>query len=189
MARTWPCLRWVARGVGPPPTSPHSPGPPFLSREQCPPSLPSFSQVPLLSWASPISFSFPLSLPLSLLILPFSFPVLLSVRPPSSSHPNLSRLPSLSPYLPASYCLAYPAPSPRPQCPNTATLPAQEEMDTSPMVSSLLSGLANYTNLPQGSREHEEAENNEGGRKKPVQVRALGKKRLGRKSRFRWRGA
>lgn len=49
-------------------------------------------------------------------------------------------------------------------------------MDTSPMVSSLLSGLANYTNLPQGSREHEEAENNEGGKKKPVQVRALGKK-------------
>lgn len=43
-------------------------------------------------------------------------------------------------------------------------------MDTSPMVSSLLSGLANYTNLPQGSREHEEAENNEGGKKKPVQV-------------------
>lgn len=52
----------------------------------------------------------------------------------------------------------------------------EEEMDTSPMVSSLLSGLANYTNLPQGSREHEEAENNEGGKKKPVQVRALGKK-------------
>lgn len=48
-------------------------------------------------------------------------------------------------------------------------------MDTSPMVSSLLSGLANYTNLPQGSREHEEAENNEGGKKKPVQVRASGR--------------
>uniref|UniRef100_A0A8C3JF41 Solute carrier family 12 member 5 n=1 Tax=Calidris pygmaea TaxID=425635 RepID=A0A8C3JF41_9CHAR len=43
----------------------------------------------------------------------------------------------------------------------------EEEMDTSPMVSSLLSGLANYTNLPQGSREHEEAENNDGGKKKP----------------------
>lgn len=39
------------------------------------------------------------------------------------------------------------------------------------MVSSLLSGLANYTNLPQGSREHEEAENNEGAKKKPVKVR------------------
>uniref|UniRef100_A0A8C3IVQ4 Solute carrier family 12 member 5 n=1 Tax=Chrysemys picta bellii TaxID=8478 RepID=A0A8C3IVQ4_CHRPI len=38
----------------------------------------------------------------------------------------------------------------------------EEEMDTSPMVSSLLSGLVNYTNLPQGSREHEEAENNDG---------------------------
>lgn len=45
-------------------------------------------------------------------------------------------------------------------------------MDTSPMVSSLLSGLANYTNLPQGSREHEEAENNEGAKKKPVKMRA-----------------
>lgn len=46
-------------------------------------------------------------------------------------------------------------------------------MDTSPMVSSLLSSLANYTNLPTGSKEHEEAENNdEGARqsKKPVKV-------------------
>ncbi len=34
----------------------------------------------------------------------------------------------------------------------------QEEMDTIPMVSSLLSSLANYSNLPQGSKEHEEAE-------------------------------
>uniref|UniRef100_A0A8C3JHR7 Solute carrier family 12 member 5 n=1 Tax=Calidris pygmaea TaxID=425635 RepID=A0A8C3JHR7_9CHAR len=49
-----------------------------------------------------------------------------------------------------------------------------EEMDTSPMVSSLLSGLANYTNLPQGSREHEEAENNDGGKKKPVQAPRMG---------------
>uniref|UniRef100_A0AAQ4Q164 Solute carrier family 12 member 5a n=1 Tax=Gasterosteus aculeatus aculeatus TaxID=481459 RepID=A0AAQ4Q164_GASAC len=32
----------------------------------------------------------------------------------------------------------------------------EEEMDTSPMVSSLLSSLANYSNLPQGSKEHEE---------------------------------
>ncbi|KAL0191762.1 hypothetical protein M9458_014460, partial [Cirrhinus mrigala] len=30
--------------------------------------------------------------------------------------------------------------------------------------------LANYSNLTQGSKEHEEAENNEGSRKKPVQV-------------------
>uniref|UniRef100_A0A803TUS2 Uncharacterized protein n=1 Tax=Anolis carolinensis TaxID=28377 RepID=A0A803TUS2_ANOCA len=50
----------------------------------------------------------------------------------------------------------------------------EEEMDTSPMVSSLLSGLANYTNLPQGSREHEEAENNDGTKKKPVKVGVLG---------------
>lgn len=44
------------------------------------------------------------------------------------------------------------------------------------MVSSLLSGLANYTNLPQGSKEHEEAENNEGGKKKPVQVGLQGRR-------------
>lgn len=60
-------------------------------------------------------------------------------------------------------------------CPHGSGLCSlQEEMDTSPMVSSLLSGLANYTNLPQGSREHEEAENNDGGKKKPVQVRDAG---------------
>lgn len=49
----------------------------------------------------------------------------------------------------------------------------QEEMDTSPMVSSLLSTLANYSNLPTGSKEHEEEENNEDGArpsKKPVKV-------------------
>uniref|UniRef100_A0A3B3UNC5 Solute carrier family 12 member 5b n=1 Tax=Poecilia latipinna TaxID=48699 RepID=A0A3B3UNC5_9TELE len=39
----------------------------------------------------------------------------------------------------------------------------EEEIDTSPMVSSLLSSLANYSNLPTGSKEHEEAENNEEG--------------------------
>uniref|UniRef100_A0A4W6EIU3 Solute carrier family 12 member 5b n=1 Tax=Lates calcarifer TaxID=8187 RepID=A0A4W6EIU3_LATCA len=47
----------------------------------------------------------------------------------------------------------------------------EEEMDTSPMVSSLLSTLANYSNLPTGSKEHEEAENNEEGArpsKKPL---------------------
>uniref|UniRef100_A0A672TCS1 Solute carrier family 12 member 5-like n=1 Tax=Sinocyclocheilus grahami TaxID=75366 RepID=A0A672TCS1_SINGR len=42
----------------------------------------------------------------------------------------------------------------------------EEEMDTSPMVSSMLSSLANYSNLTQGSKEHEEAENNEEARKK-----------------------
>uniref|UniRef100_A0A672JN23 Solute carrier family 12 member 5a n=1 Tax=Salarias fasciatus TaxID=181472 RepID=A0A672JN23_SALFA len=51
-----------------------------------------------------------------------------------------------------------------------------EEMDTSPMVSSLLGSLANYSNLPQGSKEHEEAENNEAesSRKKPVKAPQLG---------------
>lgn len=34
----------------------------------------------------------------------------------------------------------------------------QEEMDSNPMVSSLLNKLANYTNLSQGVVEHEEAE-------------------------------
>uniref|UniRef100_A0A8C5BGQ1 Solute carrier family 12 member 5b n=1 Tax=Gadus morhua TaxID=8049 RepID=A0A8C5BGQ1_GADMO len=33
----------------------------------------------------------------------------------------------------------------------------EDEMDTSPMVASLLSSLANYSNLPTGSKEHEEA--------------------------------
>ncbi|XP_053577910.1 solute carrier family 12 member 5 [Bombina bombina] len=50
----------------------------------------------------------------------------------------------------------------------------EEEMDTSPMVSSMLSGLANYTNLTQGVKEHEEAENNEGAKKKPVQAPRMG---------------
>lgn len=56
---------------------------------------------------------------------------------------------------------------------NVLLVSLQEEMDTSPMVSSLLSSLANYSNLPQGSKEHEEAENNEAesSRKKPVKVR------------------
>ncbi|KAJ8358601.1 hypothetical protein SKAU_G00151260 [Synaphobranchus kaupii] len=50
----------------------------------------------------------------------------------------------------------------------------EEEMDTSPMVSSLLSSLANYSNLPQGSKEHEEAENNEEAPKKPVKAPSMG---------------
>ncbi|KAJ0064765.1 hypothetical protein NL108_012999, partial [Boleophthalmus pectinirostris] len=52
-----------------------------------------------------------------------------------------------------------------------------EEMDTSPMVSSLLSSLANYSNLPTGSKEHEEAENNEEApraTKQPVKAPQLG---------------
>lgn len=43
-------------------------------------------------------------------------------------------------------------------------------MDSNPMVSSLLNKLANYTNLTQGSREHEEAEEDEGPKKKAVKV-------------------
>lgn len=43
-------------------------------------------------------------------------------------------------------------------------------MDSNPMVSSLLSKLANYTNLTQGVREHEEADEDEGAKKKTVKV-------------------
>lgn len=42
-------------------------------------------------------------------------------------------------------------------------------MDSTPMVSSLLNKLATYTNLPQGVREHEEAE--DGVRRVAVMVR------------------
>lgn len=59
------------------------------------------------------------------------------------------------------------------RCVSLCVCVSQEEMDTSPMVSSLLSSLANYSNLPTGSKEHEEAENNEEGArptKKPVKV-------------------
>ncbi len=41
------------------------------------------------------------------------------------------------------------------------------------MVSSLLKKLANYTNLTQGVREHEEAENEEGARRIAVMVRTF----------------
>lgn len=47
---------------------------------------------------------------------------------------------------------------------------AQEEMDSNPMVSSLLNKLANYTNLTQGAQEHEEADDDEGPKKKAVKV-------------------
>lgn len=40
----------------------------------------------------------------------------------------------------------------------TFSFTPQEEMDTRPKVSSLLNRLANYTNLTQGAKEHEEAE-------------------------------
>lgn len=141
---------------------------PSLPREQRP--FLHFSLMPTFFLEPPPSLLFFLLFPLPLLLtILSSFPFSLPAPPPSPSFPSLYGLCSLSP------SLRLPA-SPGPQNPNTATHHPQEEMDTSPMVSSLLSGLANYTNLPQGSREHEEAENNEGGKKKPVQVRALGKK-------------
>ncbi|KAM6918662.1 solute carrier family 12 member 7 isoform 2-T2 [Xenentodon cancila] len=48
----------------------------------------------------------------------------------------------------------------------------EEEMDSTPMVSSLLNKLANYTNLTQGVREHEEAE--DGNRRVAVMVPQMG---------------
>uniref|UniRef100_A0A665VJA5 Solute carrier family 12 member 7-like n=1 Tax=Echeneis naucrates TaxID=173247 RepID=A0A665VJA5_ECHNA len=42
----------------------------------------------------------------------------------------------------------------------------EEEMDSNPMVSSLLNKLANYTNLTQGAQEHEEADDDDGPKKK-----------------------
>ncbi|XP_042353485.1 solute carrier family 12 member 7-like [Plectropomus leopardus] len=50
----------------------------------------------------------------------------------------------------------------------------EEEMDSAPMVSSLLNKLANYTNLTQGVREHEEAENEDGVRRVTVMVPQMG---------------
>uniref|UniRef100_A0A8C7Z8V9 Solute carrier family 12 member 6 n=1 Tax=Oryzias sinensis TaxID=183150 RepID=A0A8C7Z8V9_9TELE len=49
----------------------------------------------------------------------------------------------------------------------------EEEMDTRPKVSSLLSRLANYTNLTQGAKEHEEAESI-GEKKKPSKSPQMG---------------
>ncbi|XP_040209286.1 solute carrier family 12 member 7 isoform X1 [Rana temporaria] len=45
----------------------------------------------------------------------------------------------------------------------------EEEMDSNPMVSSLLNKLANYTNLPQGVKEHEEYEDRK--RKETKEIR------------------
>ncbi|XP_030254140.1 solute carrier family 12 member 7 isoform X2 [Sparus aurata] len=50
----------------------------------------------------------------------------------------------------------------------------EEEMDSNPMVSSLLNKLANYTNLTQGAQEHEEAEEDEGPKKKAVKSPQMG---------------
>ncbi|KAM7159586.1 solute carrier family 12 member 6 isoform 3-T3 [Molossus nigricans] len=50
----------------------------------------------------------------------------------------------------------------------------EEEMDTRPKVSSLLNRMANYTNLTQGAKEHEEAENIAEGKKKPTKTPQMG---------------
>nr|XP_020469031.1 solute carrier family 12 member 7-like isoform X2 [Monopterus albus] len=50
----------------------------------------------------------------------------------------------------------------------------EEEMDSTTMVSSLLNKLANYTNLTQGVREHEEAENADGTRTVTVMMPQMG---------------
>uniref|UniRef100_A0A670J718 Solute carrier family 12 member 6 n=1 Tax=Podarcis muralis TaxID=64176 RepID=A0A670J718_PODMU len=50
----------------------------------------------------------------------------------------------------------------------------EEEMDTRPKVSSLLNRMANYTNLMQGAREHEEAENVPPGKKKAIKSPQMG---------------
>ncbi|XP_015232985.1 PREDICTED: solute carrier family 12 member 7-like [Cyprinodon variegatus] len=50
----------------------------------------------------------------------------------------------------------------------------EEEMDSHPMVSSLLNKLANYTNLTQGAHEHEEADEEEGAKKKAVKSPQMG---------------
>uniref|UniRef100_A0A8C8Z2B4 Solute carrier family 12 member 6 n=1 Tax=Prolemur simus TaxID=1328070 RepID=A0A8C8Z2B4_PROSS len=50
----------------------------------------------------------------------------------------------------------------------------EEEMDTRPKVSSLLNRMANYTNLTQGVKEHEEAENITEGKKKPTKTPQMG---------------
>uniref|UniRef100_A0A8C2FC53 Solute carrier family 12 member 7 n=1 Tax=Cyprinus carpio TaxID=7962 RepID=A0A8C2FC53_CYPCA len=47
-------------------------------------------------------------------------------------------------------------------------------MDSNPMVSSLLNKLANYTNLTQGVREHEEADEDEGAKKQTVKSPQMG---------------
>ncbi|KAM6989504.1 solute carrier family 12 member 7-like isoform 2-T2 [Tautogolabrus adspersus] len=50
----------------------------------------------------------------------------------------------------------------------------EEEMDSTPMVSSFLNKLANYTNLTQGVREHEEAEYEDGIQRVAVMVPQMG---------------
>lgn len=65
-------------------------------------------------------------------------------------------------------------PAALPQCCDsqklTGCLLPQEELDIRPKVSSLLGKLVNYTNLTQGVKEHEEAENTDGSKKKVSKV-------------------
>lgn len=53
---------------------------------------------------------------------------------------------------------------------NSPCLYSQDEMDSTPMVSSLLNKLANYTNITQGVIEHEEAESEDGIQRVTVKV-------------------
>lgn len=55
-------------------------------------------------------------------------------------------------------------------CFDTECCYTQEEMDSTPMVSSLLNKLANYTNLTQGVVDHEKAESEDGVRRVTVKV-------------------
>ncbi|CAG5895689.1 unnamed protein product [Menidia menidia] len=50
----------------------------------------------------------------------------------------------------------------------------EEEMDSNPMVSSLLNKLANYTNLTQGAQDHEDADEDESPKKKAVKSPQMG---------------
>lgn len=49
----------------------------------------------------------------------------------------------------------------------------QEELDIRPKVSSLLSRLVNYTNVTQGAKEHEEAENADASRRNVPKVEII----------------
>uniref|UniRef100_A0A668AB71 Solute carrier family 12 member 6 n=1 Tax=Myripristis murdjan TaxID=586833 RepID=A0A668AB71_9TELE len=122
----------------------------------------------------------PSPLPPSLsLLLPFfhfyrpsiSFTPSLLHSPVFLSLLNLSHSNSLTAFLPLLHHFIHSFLSITPSYPPLASLPIlpfllllppssipQEEMDTRPKVSSLLNRLANYTNLTQGAKEHEEAE-------------------------------
>lgn len=56
------------------------------------------------------------------------------------------------------------------RCQTALWLCLQEELDIRPKVSSLLGKLVSYTNLTQGAKEHEEAENGDGTRRRAAKV-------------------